>query len=163
MEPLRIICPLCSDPVDKLLYRYHLDGERNALKKIKLHNPEWTENDGACSRCLDYYQTEVIMRQRMLPEIGPHFPVRSVDDFIILPSGLRLDADQRFTGKGITICFIDSGFCMHPDLTAYRNRIKKFVDITVDPDSYSGNKQRPSTACAGQHDFGGLRRRWVLQ
>ena len=68
------------------------------------------------------------MQQRILPEIGPHFPIRSADDFVILPTGLRLDADQRFTGKGVTICFIDSGFYPHPDLTAHKNRIKIIVD-----------------------------------
>ena len=92
-----ITCPLCNDTVDKLLYRYHIDGERKVVDQIKQHNPEWTENDGACSRCVDYYHTEVVMQQRILPEIGPYFPVKSADDFVILPTGLRLDADQRFT------------------------------------------------------------------
>jgi serine protease AprX len=130
-----IICPLCNDTVDKLLYRYHIDGERKVVDQIKQHNPEWTENDGACSRCVDYYHTEVVMQQRILPEIGPYFPVKSADDFVILPTGLRLDADQRFTGKGITICFIDSGFYLHPDLIAQKNRIKKFIDIANHTDS----------------------------
>ncbi|MDP4264885.1 MAG: S8 family serine peptidase, partial [Bacteroidota bacterium] len=73
--------------------------------------------------------------QRILPEIGPHFPVKSADDFVILPAGLRLDADQRFTGKGITICFIDSGFYPHPDLAEHKNRIKQIIDITNNRDS----------------------------
>jgi serine protease AprX len=125
-----IICPLCNDPVDKLLYRYHIDGERRVIERIKRQNPEWSEKDGACSRCLDYYHTEVVMRQRMLPGVGPYFPIRSADDFLILPTGLRLDADQRYTGRGITICFIDSGFFPHPDLAAHRNRIKAIIDVT---------------------------------
>jgi serine protease AprX len=130
-----IICPLCHDRVDKLLYRYHLGNERQVMDRIKTHNPEWTENDGACGRCVDYYQTEIIIEQRMLPEVGPYFPVKSADDFVILPTGLRLDADGRFTGKGVTICFIDSGFYLHPDLITFKNRIKKIVDIT--------NRRRP--------------------
>jgi serine protease AprX len=125
-----IICPLCGDEVDRILYRYHIDNEKVVVEKIKEHNPAWTENDGACSRCIDYYHTEVVMQQRMLPEVGPYFPVKSADDFIILPTPLRVDADARFTGKGVTICFIDSGFAPHPDLTAHRNRIKTIVDIT---------------------------------
>ena len=125
-----IVCPLCGDQVDKLVYRYHIDNEKFVLEKIKDHNPDWTVNDGACSRCVDYYHTEVVMQQRMLPEVGPYFPVKSADDFIILPTPLRLDADARFKGKGVTICFIDSGFYPHPDLTAHGNRIKSIVDIT---------------------------------
>jgi serine protease AprX len=124
-----IVCPLCGDRVDKLVYRYHIDNERFVLEKIKEHNPGWAVNDGACGRCVDYYHTEVVMQQRMLPGVGPYFPVKSADDFIILPTPLRLDADARFTGKGVTICFIDSGFYPHPDLTAHGNRIKTIVDI----------------------------------
>jgi serine protease AprX len=124
-----ILCPLCNEPVEKLLYRYHIDNERQVIERIKEQNPQWSEQDGACSRCVDYYHTELVMQQRMLPEIGPHFPVRSADDFIILPTGLRLNADPRFTGKGVTICFIDSGFYPHPDLTAHKNRIKLIIDI----------------------------------
>ena len=125
-----ILCPLCNDTVDKLLYRFHLDSERQVIEKIREQNPGWSEQDGVCSRCVDYYHTELVMQQRILPEIGPHFPIRSADDFVILPTGLRLDADQRFTGKGVTICFIDSGFYPHPDLTAHKNRIKTIIDIT---------------------------------
>jgi serine protease AprX len=126
-----IICPLCGDKVDKLLYRYHIDNEKFVLQNIKEHNPTWTEHDGVCRRCVDYYHTELVIQHRILPEVGPFFPVKSADDFIILPTPLRLDADARFTGKGVTICFIDSGFYPHPDLTAHKNRIKTVVDITA--------------------------------
>lgn len=125
-----ITCPLCNDAVDKLLYRFHIDSERTVLEKIKEQNPEWALNDGLCSRCVDYYHTAIVIEQRILPEIGPHFPVKSADDFVILPTPLRLDTHPRYTGKGITICFIDSGFFPHPDLIENRNRIKTIVDIT---------------------------------
>ena len=128
-EAKTVVCPLCHDRVDKLVYRYHIDQEREVLNRIRQQNPEWAQNDGLCSRCVDYYHTELVMRQRILPDIGPHFPVKSADDFIILPTGLRLDADPRYTGKGVTIGFIDSGFYAHPDLVAYKNRIKVIVDI----------------------------------
>jgi len=50
--------PLCGDKIDKLLYRYHIDNEKVVLQKIKKHNPEWSVNDGVCSRCVDYYHSE---------------------------------------------------------------------------------------------------------
>ena len=158
MNLARTICPLCNDKVDKLLYRFHLDNERQVIDRIKNGHPLWTENDGACSRCVDYYQTEIVIQQRMLPEIGPYFPVKSADDFIILPSGLRLDADPRYTGKGITICFIDSGFYLHPDIVAFRNRAKKVMDITKPdrepeffrlPHNESWHGTMTSVVCAG--------------
>jgi hypothetical protein len=105
-----IVCPLCGDQVEKLLYRYHIDNEKVVVQKIREHNPSWTEHDGACSRCVDYYHTTVVMQQRILPEVGPYFPVKSADDFIILPTPLRVDADARYTGKGVTICLLIAVF-----------------------------------------------------
>lgn len=126
----KIICPLCNDAVDKLLYRFHINSERVVIDKIRLNNPGWTEKDGICSRCIDYYNIEIVRDQKLLPEIGPYFPVKSVDDFIILPTPLRVDANPNYSGKGVTVCFIDSGFFLHPDLVTNANRIKRVVDIT---------------------------------
>ncbi len=149
---------MCNDKVDKLLYRFHLDSERLVIEQIKKEHPGWTESDGVCGRCVDYYHTEIVMMQRILPEIGPYFPVKSADDFIILPTGLRLDTDVRFTGKGITICFIDSGYYLHPDLISHRNRIKAVIDITnplrdinyfTEPHNESWHGTMTSVVCAG--------------
>lgn len=126
----RITCPLCNDRVDRLLYRFHIENERVVLKRIEEKNPGWGLDDGLCSRCVDYYHTELVLHQRILPGIGPHFPVKSADDFVVLPTPLRLNADPRFTGKGVTICFIDSGFYLHDDLVKIKNRVKKIIDIT---------------------------------
>ena len=48
----------------------------------------------------------------------------------ILPTPLRLGADGRFRGRGVTIAFLDSGFFAHPDLVEPRNRIRRYVDVT---------------------------------
>ena len=130
---VNITCPLCNDAVSKLLYPFHVETERVIIGRIKQQHPDWLENSGLCSRCADYYRTEIVMEQRILPEIGPYFSIKSADDFIVLPTALRLQADPRFTGKGITICFIDSGFYPHADLTAHSNRIKAIIDI-ANPD-----------------------------
>ena len=129
-ENKQIVCPLCGDNVNKLLYRFHVENEKVVLQKIKTNNPEWTEHDGICSRCVDYYHTQLVMEQNILPGIGPHFSIKSPDDFFILPTPLRLNSDPRYTGKGVTICFIDSGFYLHDDLIKTSNRIKTVVDIT---------------------------------
>jgi serine protease AprX len=130
MNAEKITCPICNDAVDKLLYRFHISSEQAVIEKIKTQNPSWAEQDGICSRCIDYYTVEIIMQQKILPEIGPYFPVKSADDFIILPVALRVNANPKYTGKGVTICFIDSGFYLHPDLIKNRNRVKIIVDIT---------------------------------
>lgn len=160
---LSIRCPLCNDTVSRLLYRFHIDSERQVLENIKRQNPSWSGHDGICSRCVDYYHTEIVIAQRILPEIGPHFPVRTPDDFIILPTPLRLNADPKFTGKGVTICFIDSGFYPHPDLVNTKNRIKITLDITTGiatefteqrekqyiHDGYAWHGTMTSVVCAG--------------
>jgi serine protease AprX len=158
MTTEKITCPLCNDAVDKLLYRFHIESEQAVIEKIKSSNPAWAEQDGICSRCIDHYITEIIMQQKILPEVGPYFPVKSADDFIILPTPVRVNANPKYTGRGITICFIDSGFYLHPDLIKNKNRIKNIVDITntraaaeyfLQPHSNAWHGTMTSVVCAG--------------
>ncbi len=151
-------CPLCKDPVEKLVYRFHIENEQEVINRIKADHRDWVERDGACTRCLDYYQTEALIAKKILPEVGPYFSVKSVDDFIILPTSLRLNAEPHFTGKGITICLIDSGFYLHNDLTKTKNRVKVVIDITepsreteyfLAPHSESWHGTMTSVVCAG--------------
>ncbi len=44
----------------------------------------------------------------------------------------RLDASPRFTGRGVVIALVDSGFYPHPDLMRPRRRIKAYADATRD-------------------------------
>lgn len=46
----------------------------------------------------------------------------------------RLASEAQFTGRGVTIAMLDSGFQRHPDLTMPKNRILALVD-SLDPDS----------------------------
>lgn len=50
--------------------------------------------------------------------------------FAVIPTSLRLDACSTYTGKGVTIAFLDSGFYPHPDLLQPVNRILAIADIT---------------------------------
>ena len=47
--------------------------------------------------------------------------------FAALPLTERLHADERFTGRGVSLAFLDSGFYPHADL---QNRIIAFHDVT---------------------------------
>jgi serine protease AprX len=47
----------------------------------------------------------------------------------VLPTYLRVGADERFAGRGVTVAFLDSGFYAHPDLTTPRNRILAYHSI----------------------------------
>jgi serine protease AprX len=41
-----------------------------------------------------------------------------------------LESDATYTGRGVTIAFLDSGFCAHPDLVEPENRIVAHEDVT---------------------------------
>ena len=67
----------------------------------------------------------------------------------ILPMPLRVGADEKFTGRGITIAFIDSGFYPHSDLTEPENRVLHYTSLpdpqtseadyhTITPSSWHG-------------------------
>lgn len=46
-----------------------------------------------------------------------------------LPVPVRMDADEAYTGRGVTIAFLDSGFYSHQDLTEPVNRIVAYHSI----------------------------------
>jgi serine protease AprX len=48
----------------------------------------------------------------------------------VLPTPARIAADDRYTGRGVTLAFLDSGFYPHPDLVSTENRIVAFHDPT---------------------------------
>src|SRR6185436_9698279 len=54
-----------------------------------------------------------------------------------LPVPVRMDADERFTGRGVTIAFLDSGFYAHNDLTEPVNRIVAYHNIFETKDGIS--------------------------
>src|SRR3954470_11883868 len=56
----------------------------------------------------------------------------------VLPTPLRMQADERFTGRNVTMAFLDSGFYRHDDLTKPNNRIVGYhsiFDPTIDQTS----------------------------
>jgi serine protease AprX len=59
-----------------------------------------------------------------------HKHKHSQNRFAVIPTPLRLNADLKATGDGITIAFLDSGFYPHPDLTEPANRIVAYHDVT---------------------------------
>jgi len=72
-----------------------------------------------------------------------------------LPVPVRMDADERYTGRGVTIAFLDSGFYAHKDLTEPTNRILAYYSIFSDlsslhtPDVASWHGMMTSVVAAG--------------
>jgi serine protease AprX len=61
------------------------------------------------------------------------WPLDAEAAFGVLPTRLRLHADPRFAGKGVTIALVDAGFYPHPDLVRPQNRIRVWADATHNP------------------------------
>ncbi len=58
-----------------------------------------------------------------------HAHAHAPNRFAVIPTPDRLDADPAYTGRGVTVAFLDSGFHPHPDLIEPSNRIVAFHDI----------------------------------
>src|SRR5437773_3002191 len=74
-----------------------------------------------CPHCVELFN-------RAKAQLDSHAAIFAQPDHV-LPTPLRLDADERFTGRGVTIAFLDSGFYSHPDLTQPVNRIVAYKNI----------------------------------
>ena len=60
--------------------------------------------------------------------------------FGVIPTAVRLNANPEYTGKGVTIAFLDSGFYPHPDLVTPVNRVVAYKDLTNEQRSLSSVK-----------------------
>ena len=79
-----------------------------------------------CRSCLDIFT-------RAQQQLKSHPNIYSDSDRA-LPTPLRMDADERFTGDDVTIAFLDSGFYAHKDLTEPTNRIVAYHSIFAPED-----------------------------
>ncbi len=127
-------CPVCGEMHAHLIRQFEHNTDQPLLEVLANETPGWSPEDGACSRCMDQAQIEV--QWQCFSGSGVPW---EVNGFKILPTPLRLDADRQYTGKGVTLCVIDSGFYIHPDLTAPDNRILHIRDISTgkhDPSAF---------------------------
>jgi serine protease AprX len=119
-----IACPVCErSPHGGLMPLGTLPAN---LQEIISSNVASTAADGACARCVELFS-------RARRQIESHAAIFEQNDFV-LPTPLRMGADERFTGRGVTIAFLDSGFYAHTDLTTPRNRIRAYHSIFVTED-----------------------------
>ncbi len=92
---------------------------------LHLNLPHWDERNAVCRDCLDRFtHARARLGLYLPPASGPEPP-----QFKILPTPLRLGASPRYTGRGVTIAFLDSGFYPHPDITQPVNRILHYHNV----------------------------------
>jgi serine protease AprX len=104
---------------------------------IRANAPSAGDVDEVCGRCARLFERakDHIMKDAAVQKDGSH----------VLSTPLRLDADERFTGRGVTIAFLDSGFFPHPDLTTPTNRIVAYRSL-LDPDGDASSLHKPDVA-----------------
>lgn len=115
-----IACPICGrEAPTGLAPLTALPAELQAM--IAANAPANVLLASVCRRCVELFERArmQLTSDAVIFEQGGR----------VLPTPLRLGADQRFTGRGTTIAFLDSGFYSHPDLTVPRNRILAYHSI----------------------------------
>jgi len=98
--------------------------------------PSWNREEGACPACVQQNLLRTLLSKgdaALHEAIQTVWPLDAEAAFGVLPTRLRLHADPRFSGKGISIAVVDAGFYPHPDLVQPRNRIRVWADATHNP------------------------------
>ncbi|MBP9663363.1 MAG: S8 family serine peptidase [Pyrinomonadaceae bacterium] len=142
-------CPVCARHVTDALVP--LDQMPDDLQKlIRANANDSGDLNEVCGRCAQLFERakDQIIKDAAVQKDGSH----------VLSTPLRLDADPAFTGKGVTIAFLDSGFYPHVDLTtpvnrivAYRNLLDADGDMSslLEPDVASWHGMMTSVVAAG--------------
>lgn len=129
-------CPLCSraTPAAAMAEAGWMDAATE--QRLRRHHPDWHKPDGACPACVQQALLELLFEQgeaALHDGVQKSWPLDAEAAFGALPTPLRLHADPRNSGQGVTLAIVDAGFHPHPDIVAPRNRVRAFVDASRDP------------------------------
>ncbi len=122
------VCPVCSrETTDEYVPLRALPEKLERL--IRANAPDTATFEAVCARCVRLFERaqEQLVKDAAMAKDGSH----------VLSTPLRLDADDRFTGRGVTIAFLDSGFYPHVDLTSPENRIVGYRSLLDEEDDLS--------------------------
>lgn len=129
------VCPVCSRASREVVELASLPSD--LAKLIRANAPGASDCEYVCGRCARLFERakDQIVTDAAMQKDGSH----------VLSTPLRLDADERFTGKGVTIAFLDSGFYPHVDLTTPTNRILAYRSL-LDKDGDNSSLFEPDVA-----------------
>jgi len=95
---------------------------REDLKPVVRANaPDPETLSRICPNCVELFS-------RAQQQFESHAQVFEQANYV-LPTPARMQADEQFTGRGVTMAFLDSGFYAHEDLTRPDNRILAYKSI----------------------------------
>ena len=126
------------------LARLHARIDAPVARLLQKDNPGWHPGDGVCPECVHMAAAAARLgrsRTSIQDELMLPYPVYAQDETSLLPAHQLVDASPQYTGQGVTLAFLDSGFYPHADLTRPENRILCYVDATgaqpVETDSFN--------------------------
>jgi serine protease AprX len=143
------VCAVCAREVTEGIVPLAALPE-DLQKLIRANAPDTAFIEAACPRCVNLFERaqDRIVRDAAVQKDGSH----------VLSTPLRLDADEHYTGKNVTIAFLDSGFYPHVDLTSPTNRILAYHSLVApkgdltslfQPDAASWHGMMTSVVAAG--------------
>ncbi len=111
-------CPVCGRESEEGLAPF--DSLPEELRSLITANAP-AEVYAVCPRCLQLFERARTQLEKYAAvfEQGRR----------VLPTWLRLGVHNEFTGRGVCIAFLDSGFYPHPDLTTPESRILAYHNI----------------------------------
>ncbi len=120
---MTFICAICHYALEANLL-YPAERMSDEVRDVLHSNlPGWNARERVCRDCVERFA-------RARARVGLYFQDSvTAPEFTILPTPLRLGASPRYTGRGVTMAFLDSGFYSHPDLVSPSNRILKYVNV----------------------------------
>jgi serine protease AprX len=127
-----VTCPRCGrDTTEENLGESRWASEL-IINQLRQDRPEWSPGEGACVACVQEALLLLLIKlgdDAFYESVQSVWPLDAAAAFGALPTPLRMRSDPRYTGKGVTVALLDSGFYPHPDLTEPVNRIKAWVNV----------------------------------
>jgi serine protease AprX len=126
-----IACSLCGAQTTEAVLREAAWVSLEAERRLRDQRPEWRRADGACPACVQQAVLSLLLEtaddtlDRVVQAV---WPLDAEAAFGALPTPLRLRADPRFTGRGITMAIVDAAFYPHDDLVRPSNRVRAWVN-----------------------------------
>ncbi|MFV0389821.1 MAG: S8 family serine peptidase [Pyrinomonadaceae bacterium] len=122
------VCPVCARQArEEFVPLRALEPELEKL--VRANAPDTRDFQAICARCVRLFERakDQIIKDAAMQKDGSH----------VLSTPLRIDASEDFTGKGITIAFLDSGFYPHADLIKPADRIVAYHNLVTNSEDRS--------------------------
>ncbi len=103
-------CPICDAPTDSEALRNAAWLPPALLTQLTKRRPDRRGEDGACPNCVRQAALFTLFdvgETALREELAENWFADAGSAFAALPTVLRLRADPRYTGKGVTIALID--------------------------------------------------------